>query len=767
MAIGFRCDVTKLSASKSSEGKQSFVRLLPFADPHLHRRINNLQQDLVMGLESSMSTVAFIGNPNVGKTTIFGRLTGTQVRVGNFPGVTVEKKVATVDWDGQRIRLIDLPGTYSLSPRTVDEMVAVDVLLGRQPDVGAIDVVVCIVDAANLERNLYLVSQLLDVNVPIVLVMNMWDTAEDRGISTDLSALSGRLEVPVIKTKGHRGDGLNDLKQAILTRLTSGETPAAPRVFPQAFYDACEELRDKLLVAGVDETSPYLLERLILDAGGHAESRLSHGQDVTSTLTDIRRRLAEQQCPVPAIEARSRYAWVRQVLDGIVSRPPVSVKRFSDRVDEVLTHRVWGPLIFIGLMFVVFQSIYAWAGPAMDGIETGQFWVAEQIESVVQAGPLRSLLVDGIVAGVGSVVVFLPQIAILFCFIAILEDCGYMARAAFLMDRLMTRIGLSGKSFIPLMSSFACAIPGIMATRVIENRRDRMVTILIAPLMSCSARLPVYLLLIAAFVPATSYLGGWVGLHGLVLFAMTFLGAAVAIPVAWLLKTFVFPGETPPFVMELPAYQCPSVRVVTMRVVDRCKAFLYRAGSLIFATTVLIWAAGSFPGDHTELYAVQNQIESGDGREQLIVRRNELSANLLEQSLLGRVGKAIEPVVKPLGWDWRIGVGALASFPAREVIIATLGTIYRLGGDIDESDEGLQRSMQLSTWPDGTPVFDLAVALSVMVFFALCAQCGATLMVIKRETNSWRWPLAAFVYMTLLAYVGALVTYQITHALLT
>jgi len=411
----------------------------------------------------------------------------------------------------------------------------------------------------------------------------------------------------------------------------------------------------------------------------------------------------------------------------------------------------------------------------MDAIESGQGWVSGLILSAMSPGAFRSLLVDGIVAGVGGVLIFLPQIILLFLFIAVLEDCGYMARAAFLMDRLMTRVGLSGKSFLPLMSSFACAIPGVMAARVIENRRDRMVTILVAPLMSCSARLPVYMLLTAAFVPATTYLGGWITLRGLVLFAMSSLGAVVAIPVALLLKKTLFRGETPPFVMELPAYKLPSLRVVFDRVWDRGRAFVTRAGTLIFFTSILIWAAAYFPGDHQRLNQLQTQIEGLESRQEseslnaaqlreLDRFRNEhnaASSQLLENSALGRVGHAIEPVVRPLGWDWRIGVGALASFPAREVIIATLGTIYSLGGDVDEEDEGLRDAMQNSTWPDGRPVYNTPVALSVMVFFALCAQCAATLMVIRRETNSWIWPAFTFGYMTGLAYVAGWLTFQI------
>ncbi|MGE5194085.1 MAG: nucleoside recognition domain-containing protein, partial [Deltaproteobacteria bacterium] len=394
------------------------------------------------------------------------------------------------------------------------------------------------------------------------------------------------------------------------------------------------------------------------------------------------------------------------------------------------------------------------------------------VAAVVPPGPLQSLLVDGVVAGVGAVLVFLPQIAILFLFIALLEDCGYMARAAFIVDRLMTKVGLSGKSFVPLMSSFACAVPGVMAPRVIENRRDRLTTILVAPLMSCSARQPVYFLMTAAFIPATAYLGGWITLQGMVLFGMTFLGAAVAVPVAWILKKTVFRGETPPFVMELPSYKWPSPRIVANRVYDRAKAFVVRAGTLIFATNVLIWAAGYFPGDHRRVDALQVEIERIQERdaidpalrtelEPLIAEQNQLRSELLSQSILGRVGKSIEPLVQPLGWDWRIGVGVIASFPAREVIVGTLGTIYSLGGSVNEENQGLQAAIQSADWPDGRKVYNVPVAFSIMVFFALCAQCISTLMVIKRETNSWGWPAFTFFYMTALAYAGAFAAYRI------
>jgi len=726
-------------------------------------------------------TVALIGNPNTGKSTLFNALSGMKARTGNYPGVTVEKKVGRVLWDEREIELVDLPGTYSLSPRSPDELVSVDVLLGRQKGIAAVDAVICIVDASNLERNLYLVSQALDLGLPTVVVLNMMDVARSKGIEVDQEELAKRLKIPVVVTEAHRRKNIDIVKQAIADAVDRPlRTPDS--LFPDPFYAEAGNLRQILRTEKNFDLPQFLAQRLLIDRGGQIEQEVTDasptGEKVKEELEAARNRLAEANCRVPAVEARVRYGWIRELLDGVVTQPSERPTSRSDAIDRFLTHRFFGLMVFAVLMLLVFQTIYTWAGPLMDQIEAGQEYIAGIVEGTMTPGPLRSLLIDGVIAGVGGVLVFLPQICLLFLFIAVLEDCGYMSRAAFLMDKFMSRLGLSGKSFVPLMSSFACAVPGVMATRVIESRRDRFVTILVAPLMSCSARLPVYLLLIAAFIPDNTLPIG-LGLQGLVLFLMYSLGALVAIPVAWALKKLFFPGETPHFVMELPSYKLPSLRVVFDRVYDRGKAFVVRAGTLIFATTIIIWALGFYPGDHSRQYELQQSIAAAEeeladeNREQQDVQQlqdrldelqteyHQVSSELIAGSALGRLGHAIEPAVKPLGWDWRIGVGAIASFPAREVIIATLGTIYSLGGDVDETDEGLKGAMKASRWPDGTKVFNVPVALSVMVFFALCAQCAATLMVIKRETNSWRWPIFSFVYMTVLAYIGALITYQI------
>ena len=748
--------------------------------------------------ESRTITVALLGNPNTGKSTLFNALADVRQHVGNYPGVTVEKKIGHVLVDGQRFALVDLPGTYSLAPRSPDEMVTVDVLLGRQTDVAAPDVILCVVDASKLERNLYLVSQAIELGLPTVVVLNKMDVAAEHGIELDIALLQKRLGVPVIPLQADRRIGLESLKQE-LPQVIEQTSIASELPFPDAFRQEVvrlqSDLQDASSQAGSGATLPrYLVERLLLDQGGYVEQADLPGvtSAVLERVSEARARLANAGFPVPAVEAKTRYQWVAQMLDGaVVSRSDDRIT-LTDRLDQWLMHRVWGTALFIAVMVVVFQSIFTWAIPLMDLIEKVIGWLSESISAVMAEGALRSLLADGVLAGVGSVLVFLPQILILFFFIALLEECGYMARAAYLMDRLMYRVGLSGKSFIPLLSSFACAVPGIMSTRVIEDRRDRLVTILVAPLMTCSARLPVYTLLIAAFIPDQRWLGGWLGLQGMTMLALYLLGMVTAVLAAWLFKRTLLRGQTPAFIMELPHYRFPSLRTVVRRMLENGWAFLSGAGTLILVVAILVWAAAYFPhppelgsqvrAGYAEQLAALEQREQGlqdqddlseDQRQaaldQLLEERGELRAEIssavaaayMEQSYLARAGYFIEPVVRPLGWDWRIGCAVIASFPAREVVVGTLGVIYHLGEGEDETSESLRETLRSATWP-GTErkVFNVPVALSLMVFFALCAQCAATLAIIRRETNSWAWPIFTFVYMTSLAYVGALITYQ-------
>ncbi|MGI9468771.1 MAG: ferrous iron transport protein B [Rubripirellula sp.] len=719
--------------------------------------------------------VALVGNPNTGKSTLFNALAGMNVRTGNYPGVTIEKKTGLCELETGKITVVDLPGTYSLAPRSPDELVAVEVLTDNVTQPGGVNLIVCVVNALLLQRNLFLVSQLLELGKPVVVALNMIDVAESRGMQIDVKRLSEQLGVPVVATSAAKRTGIDELKQAIAQQLgTTPEQHKRTRILPPEFYKSVARFRDSLIATNSEKNAhlpdDYLLERMILDRGGEPETQViaKFGPSAAEALNKTRAELTKALGDPIDIECNARYAWAKTKLESVFKNDSRPSSPVTDRLDAILTHRVLGLVCFVFTMFLIFQSIYTFAALPMDLIDAATSGLSDAVCSVMEPGQLRSLITDGIIAGVGGVLIFLPQIALLFLFLALLEDCGYMARAAFLVDRIMTTFGLSGKSFLPMMSSFACAVPGVMAARVIENRRDRFATIMVAPLMSCSARLPVYLLLIAAFIPSTTYLAGWLSLPAIVLMSMYLVGVVAAIPVAWILKKTLLRGEVAPFVLELPEYKVPSPKVVLSRVWSASKAFVIRAGTLIFAASILIWFAGFWPGDHTNQYRMEAELDAMQepslARQALIADLNAESSRLLENSMLGRTGHLIEPIVRPLGWDWKIGVGVLASFPAREVIIATLGTIYSLGGDAEE--EGLVGALQASTYDDGTPVYSVPVALSVMVFFALCAQCVSTLLVIRRETNSLFWPFLSFSYMTLLAYFGAWLTYAVSSQLL-
>jgi len=722
---------------------------------------------------SAVPTLALIGNPNTGKTTLFNALTGLSQQVGNYPGVTVERKIGAfqVD-DGRSINIVDLPGTYSLSAHSPDEAIAVDALINRQRDLAPIDGVLCIVDAANVRRNFYLLSQLVEAELPIVIALNMVDIAETRAIRVDAEKLSQRLGLPVIPVCAHRRQGLDVLRQA-LENLIDEPTPVQPSITPELptrLKEAIARLQKEFASAGRALSHLESL-RALIDEGSYLEQRLiAEADDGFARHLQTLRQHAFADTDPAEFESQTRYAWIDSLLSDALQQPESLHGNPSDRIDELLTHRFFGVAAFALLNALVFQAIYSWSGPLMDAIDGLFATLGAWVGSALPAGPVQSLLVDGVVAGVGGVLIFLPQIAILFLFISLLEDCGYMARAALLMDRLLTRCGLSGKSFIPLLSSFACAVPGIMATRTIEDRRDRLATILVAPLMSCSARLPVYILFIAAFVPERTWAGGLFNLQGLALLAFYALGILIAIPMAFLLKKTLLKGEAPPFLLELPSYKWPEPRNVLLRVYQNCWAFVVRAGSIILATTIAMWALAYFPRDEQVAERFEREraaLESAGQTDTAVFNTldSRAAAAQIEASYLGRAGHLLEPIVRPLGWDWRIGMAVVASFPAREVVISALGTIYSLGGDQDEESEDLRSAMRRATWPDGRRVFTLPVALSIMVFFALCAQCLSTLVVIQRETGSWWWSVFSFSYMTALAYIAALLTYQIGTAL--
>ncbi len=731
-------------------------------------------------------TVAIIGNPNTGKSSLFNALCGMRTRVGNFPGVTVEKKVGTYVDGESTITIVDLPGTYSLSSRSADELISVDVLMGQCSDAPPIDAIAMVVDANHLERDLYLFSQVAELDKPTFLILNMWDCVQASGLKIDIPKLSDRLGIPIVTTTANRLIGIEDLRSTIRSLRIAPPVKIVDDLFPLPFREEVHQLSNWINGQG-HMNRRYLVERLLLDVDGALETRWATKprlNELSQRLQIARKRLEVANFQVPFIETKVRHDWVREILANVVGRTTQFQSTASDKIDRVLAHRWWGLMVFVAMMFLVFQALFADLGfvSLNDMINAGLAWLAGMVEIIVPPGTLRSLLCDGVIAGVGGVLTFVPQIATLFLLISIMEDCGYMARVALVMDRWMTKIGLNGKAFLPLMTSFGCAVPGIMSTRTIENARDRLVTILIAPLMSCSARLPVYTLLITAFVPAKGLLGGWVTLQGLFFLFMYALGVFVAIPIAWLMKRFFFPSQPSPFVIELPRYTWPSWRVVAHRVWEQVYSFIARAGTLILCTSVLLWAAAYFPENHLQEMELAHRIDektvafeasqplSLDEKSEKVLdpELKELHAQinlersrLIENSYLGRFGKTLEPIFHSVGWDWKIGVGVIASFPAREVIISTLGTIYSLGGDVEATDQGLHQQLKAATWPDGKPVFNIVTALSLMVFFALCAQCAATLMTIRKETQTWGWPIFTFVYMTGLAYFGAWLVFNI------
>ncbi|MBS0659694.1 MAG: ferrous iron transport protein B [Verrucomicrobia bacterium] len=627
--------------------------------------------------ESATLTVALVGNPNCGKTTLFNAFTGLHQKIANYPGVTVEKKLGTfMTQHGTEATLIDLPGAYSLQPQSPDEQVTRDVLLGHEEGTARPDRVLCVVDASNLERNLYLATQVLELGLPSVVALNMMDVARANGDDIDLAALSAALGAPVVPCEALTRTGLPELRVALSGKLEPARMTPPPE-----------------------------------------------GEDGIA----------------------ARYERIGEIVDRCVrksSTPILSAQERSDRIDAVLIHPLWGWAFFLGLMALLFVSMFSFASFPMDGIK----WVFEQagakVGPLLPAGDLRSLIVEGIIAGVGSVVVFLPQILILFLFIGLLEDSGYMARAAFLMDRLMGRVGLHGKSFVPLLSCYACAVPGIMATRTIENPNDRLVTILIAPFMSCSARLPVYALMIATlFAGEASALQ-----QGGILLAMYTLGTLTAFAFAWLFKRTLLKAPRSPLILELPPYRRPSLATVVHGLRGRAAAFLKRAGTVIVALSVVLWALAYYPRGGAEMKKEEQ----------------------LAQSFAGRMGKAIEPALEPIGMNWKMGIGLIGAQAAREVFVSTLAVVYAVGGE-DEGGKAEPKSvaqaLRQDRWPDGRVVYTPLVCLTVMIFFVLSMQCISTLATMRRETNTWRWPIFAFCYMTGFAYLASLVFYQGGRAL--
>ena len=721
----------------------------------------------------SRPLIALVGNPNTGKSTLFNRLTGLRQHIANYPGITVEKKSGLLRTGGIDLDLLDLPGCYSLTAVSNDERVVMDVLGGRR-GLQKPDLLVFVVDATNLKRNLLLVSQCAELGIPALIALNQCDAAKRNGIRIDANLLAKKLGIPVVETIATRGTGLVELKQAIVSTLDAPSTLQKIH-WPDCVTNGCALLRAELPGIGSNDLTQAEALRVLFDRDSIFTCGVGDEACVRKLLDTAHREIRESGLNPGSAEAVIHYRHLESLLEGVVEASG-PIARSHDSIDALLLNRVWGTLIFLGVMYIVFQSLYSWAGPLMDLIDTGTSATQEFVRPLLSTTPaLQSLLCDGIIAGVGGVLIFLPQILILFFFIALLEDTGYMARAAFLVDKLFSWCGLNGRSFVPLLSSYACAIPGVLATRTLSDPKARLTTILMAPFMSCSARLPVYILLIGTFIePLYGPL-----VAGAVLFAMHFAGLALALPLAWVLNRFFLKIKNQPFILEMPDYRVPTLRNIFRRILDRGREFVLKAGTVILAFSVLIWALLYFPrspdvkettsmaffseiaGSHSAA-EIQSALENPDSDISTALA-HRIDSAYIEQSYLGRFGKAVQPVFDPAGFDWKITVGVLSSFPAREVIIATMGIIYNLGADVDEGSDDLRSVLQKEKWTSGPrmgqPVYTLPVVIGIMVFFALCMQCGATVAIIARELN-WRWAAFSFFGMTTLAWAIAVLIYQ-------
>jgi ferrous iron transport protein B len=685
---------------------------------------------------------ALVGNPNCGKSTLFNALTGLKQKVGNYPGVTVEKKTGTTySQHGRPITVIDLPGTYSLAARSPDEAIVRDVLLGRRADTAQPDRIICIVDATNLERNLYLVHQVLDLGRPAILVLNMMDLAVAGGLNLRVARLEHEMGIPVIPCEAANGKGILELRLA----MSRTDLPLSRHRWdiPAPIAPAVSELQASLvendgkqpLIARAEALLLLTDQDVVRVAGS---TRL--GPATAAILAGWKKRWEGQGVDWSGTLVNSRYEVISRLCAETVLRAARTGPSVSDRIDRVVVHPLWGWLMLGGIMTVLFLSIFTLAEYPMNWIDGGVAALGTWVKGAMPPGDLRDLLADGAIAGVGGIVVFLPQILILFFFLGLLESTGYMARAAFIMDRLMSRVGLNGKSFIPLLGSYACAIPGIMATRTIEDTKDRLVTILVAPLMSCSARLPVYLLMIAALLPGDRVpVGAKVGL----MLLMYALGTTGAFGFAWLFKKYLLKGEPPLMIMELPPYRLPRLKDVLFHMLERAGLFLRRAGTIILGISILLWFLTTYPKS------------SGDVTPQAQIAH----------SFAGMAGRTLEPVIRPLGFDWRIGIGLITSFAAREVFVSSMGVIFGVEDSAGHDTTPLRSALRQAQWPGGAPLFTPLVCLTLMIYYVFAMQCMSTIAVVKRETNSWRWPLFQTAYMTGTAWLICLVVYQAGRAM--
>ncbi len=722
--------------------------------------------------------VAIAGNPNAGKTTVFNALTGTRQKVGNYAGVTVERKSGSLHLpSGDTVEVVDLPGCYSLAARSPEEQIAHDVLLGEMEGEERPDQVIVVVDASNLQRNLFLASQLRDLGIPLIVALNMMDIARERGIDIDTQKLSEAFGYPVVPLVARKGEGIAELIQALEPPLCnhrnctcSSGVPRFIDCLPAELEPPVQALSTGLVSSGLSTEESARAEALWLLISTLEGDEAIEVSPARIALT--RRVLGQHQISsrrIRAIETSARYRYLKDLMFLTACVEQDLPHRLTDRLDRVLLHRVAGPAIFLVTMALIFQSIFSWSEPAMGWIEGFVSMITGTVASVLPAGLFKELVLQGMIAGVGNVLVFLPQILILFLFIGLLEDIGYMSRAAFLMDRIMAKVGLDGRAFLPLLSSFACAIPGIMATRTIAGRKDRLVTILVAPLMSCSARLPVYTLVIGSvFVAGQSVLGVFT-VGGLVLMCMYVLSIVTGITVAAIFKRTILKSAPPPLLLELPTYKLPSLKSLGLNLLDRAKLFVIRAGTVILAATVILWAIMNIPlhaVNSANYDAQRNEITANpdltaEAKTEAHSRVNGLeAAEKMENSLGGQLGKWVEPVIAPLGFDWKIGIGILASFAAREVFVSSMAVVHGVT-DADENSPSLRESlMEQKHAGSGLPVMTPLVGMGLMVFFLFACQCMSTVAIVRRETASWRWPVFMVAYMSVLAWLGAFAVYQ-------
>jgi len=698
--------------------------------------------------------VALVGNPNSGKSSLFNLLTGLNQKVGNFPGVTVDKRMGTCRiHQNLTATVTDLPGTYSIYPRSADEQVVFEVL-DDEKSKDHPDVVVVVVDTTNLERSLLLFTQVKDLGLPVVLVLNMADVAHKRGIQVDVWALRKAFsDIPVVTMNARSGEGLDQLK-AVLQKPVSSGSGAFFNTKEVVSEDTIEKIKAKFKIK--NDYRAY--QRLLQGTQAHHLS-----EEATAFLAEIKAQNGFDPQAIRTTETTERYRAIQQILQSSVKKELPSAKQseFGQKLDKIFTHKVFGYFIFLSILFLIFQAIFAWATIPMDLIDYGFTEVSIFIKDNLPEGVLTNLLAEGVVPGIGGVVIFIPQIAILFAFIAILEETGYMARVVFLMDKVMRKFGLNGRSVVPLISGVACAIPAIMATRSIENWKDRLITIFVTPLMSCSARLPVYTILIALVVP-NEKIWGFINLQGVTLMGMYLLGFLAAMLSALAMKFIIKAKERSFLIMELPAYKSPRWKNVGLTVVEKSKTFVLEAGRVILAISIILWVLASYgPGDRMEEAAANVPVPTEQTEAAMEAYENEVASSKLENSFAGMFGKMIEPAIKPLGYDWKIGIALITSFAAREVFVATIATLYSVGDDFENEDTIKSRMKAEINPATGGPRYTLAVSFSLLVFYAFAMQCMSTLAVVYRETKGWKWPVIQTIYMTALAYVSALIVYQL------